>query len=220
MYNGVKMKSLIIKADKKSIKKAYDLLNKSLKKGDIILTGPIPNNFFFKYFNFISMISRKVLRGITHSCLYLGNGYVFDIDHKIIRNGDDMEKITLKKLIQNKINHFGGVIIYVVQPKLYTLKNRNLVVKETVNNFLKKSKFIAFSYFESLKAGFRFFFERHKFYKKENLNFQKKWNCSHIVAHILKKSGTPIGKRVSYTFVPCTFVFSRHFKVKQKVILK
>ena len=213
------MKGIVIKKDNKAVEKANLLLKKSLRKGDIILTGPIPKNFFFKYFNLICIVTRKVLRGITHSCLYLGGGYVFEIDHKIIRKGNDMEKITLKKLIKNKVENFGGVIIWVVQPKRYTLKHRNLVVKETINNFLNKSKYIAFSYFESIKVGMRFFFQRNK-YVKEELKFREKWNCSHLVAYILKKSRVPIGKRTSYTFLPCTFVFSKHFKVKKKVILK
>lgn len=215
------MKSIFIKVNsKRAIERAVISLKKSLRKGDIILTGPIAKNFFFKYFNVIARFSKIVLRGITHSCMYLGKGYVFDIDHKFIRKGNDIEKITLKKLITNKINNFGGLTIYAVQPRDYKNKNRNLVVKEITSNFLKKSRHLAFSYFEAGKAAFRYFFQRSKFYKNEDLSFQKNWNCSHIVAHILKRANTPIGKRTSYTFVPCTFVFSRYFKVKSKVILK
>src|SRR3989344_285745 len=200
------MKSIFIKINsKRAIDKAVTSLKKSLKKGDIILTGPIAKNFFFKYFNIIARFSKIVLRGITHSCLYLGKG-------------NDFERITLKQLITNKINNFGGLTIYAVQPRDYKNKHRNLVIKEITNNFLKKSKHLAFSYFEAAKTTFRYLFQKSKFYKNEDLSFQKKWNCSHIVAHILKKANAPIGKRTSYTFVPCTFVFSRYFKVKSKVI--
>ena len=215
------MKSIFIKINsKRAIDKAVASLKKSLKKGDIILTGPIAKNFFFKYFNIIARFSKIVLRGITHSCLYLGKGYVFEIDYKFIRKGNDIERITLKQLITNKINSFGGLTIYAVQPRDYKNKHRNLVIKEITDNFLKKSRHLAFSYFEAAKTTFRYLFQKSKFYKNEDLSFQKKWNCSHIVAHILKKANAPIGKRTSYTFVPCTFVFSRYFKVKSKVILK
>ena len=206
--------------DKKAIEKATALLKRKLRKGDIILTGPIPKNFIFKYFNFVSMISRKILRGITHSCIYLGEGDVFEINYKIMKSGGAIEKMTLKKLIKNKLEHFGGVIIYIVQPKQYTNKHRNLVKLEAVNNFLKKSKQRTFSYLESFKTGFKFLFDRKDFYKEDNLNYGGKWHCSNIVAFILKKSKVPIGKRAYHTFVPCTFVFSKHFRVKEKIILK
>lgn len=213
------MKVIVLKNNKKSIEKATRILTRSLKKGDIILSGPIPKNTWTRFFNIILMITRKVLRGITHACLYLGNNKVLDIDQKITEKGNDIFRISIKGFIKRKISQFGGVMIYVVQPKKYKNKYRKLVVAEAIKNFFKKSKNLKHSYFESLKVGLRFLFKNPRKYK-ENLVYRKHWTCGHFVAYIFKKSGVDIGRRASYMFLPTTFAFSKHFKVKRKIILK
>jgi hypothetical protein len=41
-----------------------------------------------------------------------------------------------------------------------------------------------------------------------------------MVAYLLKKSGTEIGKRATYTFVPPMFIKSKYFKIKRKVCIE
>jgi hypothetical protein len=146
---------------------------------------------------------------------------IFDMDHKIIESGNDFFKINVKNFIKRKIRQFGGVAIYVTQPKIYKERNRRLVILEAVKNFINRSKHLKHSYLETIKVGLRFIFKRNKKYKEDLDVIEKRyWTCAHVIAYIFKKSEVDIGKRTSYTFVPCMFAFNKEFKIKQKIILK
>jgi hypothetical protein len=217
-----KMKLVVVKKDdKKAVDKAAKILAKKLHKGDIILTGPISENFFAKYLHVTLILSKRLLRGITHSCIYLGNNQVLDIEYKMIRSTNTTEKITLQKLIKLKTDEFGGVIVYVVSPTMYTAYQRKMVVEESKKSFLSGRK-ISHTPMGSLILGWRYMFQRKGFYAKhkEDLTFGTDWTCSHMVAHILKKKGVKIGNRASYTFVPPIFAASKHFRIKGKVMVK
>ena len=215
------MKTILIKEyrnEKEAIKHASTILKKTLKKGDVILTKPRLNNIKLKIMHFPSFVISKLSRGFTHSCLYLGKGYVLEIGGRF--TDTKIKKFKLESLLKSKINLFKGITVYVVQPRYYERKHRNLVFKIAVNNFLKKSKYLVFSYRELFKLWLKFIFNYNKFGKKEKLYFKKKWNCSELVAYTLKKAGIKIGTRKTMFFLPSTFVFSKHFKTKKKVILK
>ena len=135
------------------------------------------------------MITRKVSwGGITHCCLYLGDNMIFDMDHKIVEDGNDFFKVNVKNFIKRKIRQFGGVTIYVVQPRMYNKKSRKLVVLEAIKNFINKNKILRHSYLETIKVGLRFIFKRNKKYE-ENLSLINKrhWTCAHVIAYIFKK---------------------------------
>ncbi len=215
------MKSIVIKKEgneNKYISRASKILKNTLKRGDIILTRPRLNNIKLKIRHFPSFIISKLSRGITHSCLYLGDGYVLEIGARF--NDSKIKKIKIEELLRSKIDLFKGVTVYVVQPKYYKTQDRNLVLKIAINNFLKKSKFIAFSYLNMAKVWGRLIFKKNKFSKKEILKFKSDWNCSELTAFILKKAGIKIGNRKTKFFLPSTFIFSRHFKSKRKIVLK
>jgi hypothetical protein len=214
------MRGITIRAgDEMAIDKAAHVLEQNLIKGDIILTGPIPLNIKTRFLNIVSIISRKVLRGITHACLYLGDGYVLDIDGKIIRPGYEIEKITLKQLVYNKVNNFGGVNMYIVAHKKYSSHRREKVIKESISGYLRNRHRIKLSYFKSMLTGLRYVFLRRRHYP-EDLSYKKDISCAEMIARILKRSGIPIGKRASYTYVPPMFLFSRYFKTKEKIIVR
>src|SRR3989344_4493192 len=216
------MKTIVIKNkgnENAAIKKAAEILKETLKKGDVILTKPRLNNIKLKIRNFPSLIIGAFTRGVTHSCLYLGNGKVLEIGSKFYDKS--IKKISLERLLSRKYASFRGLTIYVVQPKYYKTKHRNLVFKIAVNNFLKKSKELTFSYLKIFKEVIKAAFHNSKISRrKEKLTFKKVWNCSDLVAYVLKKSGAKIGKRRTRFFAPSTFLFSKHFKTKKKVVLK
>lgn len=217
---GVKMKIVQLKKDDpESIENAAKILRQSLIAGDVILSAPIPKNFFNKYVNIAIIIIRRYSRGITHSCLYLGNNQVLDIDYKIIRPGPAIEKIALETLLKNKIDFYGGVIVYVVKPKHYNKKNRMAAVKHSFDDFLKNQHKITHGLFGTVKLALRYRFRNNKKYP-EDFRMVEDWTCTHMVAHILKRSGAKIGRRASYTFIPMTFLFSKNFKTKSKLILQ
>ena len=215
------MKAVVIerKEDNDSyIKRASQMLKSSLKKGDVNVTKPRLNNIKLKIMHFPSFIISKLSRGITHSCLYLGNGNVLEIGTTL--TDSKIKKLSLESLLKSKMRLFGGVTVYAIQPKYYKLKHRERAVKLAVNNFLKRSKEVVFSHFNMLKLGLGLILKRNKFSGKELLKFKRDWNCSELTAHILKKANIKIGKRRAKFFLPSTFVFSKHFKTKKKVILK
>ena len=215
------MKSIILKKYKSkndAIAYAVTILKKTLKKGDIILTKPRLNKIKLKIMHFPSFIIGKLSRGITHSCLYLGKGNVLEIGNTIY--DWKIKKISLDNLIKSKIKLFKGVTIYVVQPKHYKIKHRNLVLDVAINHFLKKSKFLVFSYWNMIKVWLKLIFKTHKFSQKEKLIFKEDWNCSELIAYVLKKANIKIGKRKTKFFLPSSFLFSKHFKTKKKLTLK
>ncbi|MEK6835601.1 MAG: hypothetical protein AABX55_01105 [Nanoarchaeota archaeon] len=215
------MKAIVIKKganEDKAIIKASKILKKTLKKGDIILTSPRLNNIKLKVMHLPSFIISKLSRGITHSCLYLGKGNILEIGHTLYDS--KIKKIKIEDLLKNKIGMFRGITVYVVQPKYYKPKHRNLVLKVAINNFLNKSKSLAFSYRNMFYLWMKLIFKKNKFSKKEKLHFKKNWNCSELTAYILKKAGIKIGTRKTIFFLPSTFIFSKHFKAKKKIILK
>lgn len=215
------MKAIVIKNnsnEEKSIKEAVLILKKTLKKGDIILTKPRLNNIKLKIRNFPSLLIGALTKGITHSCIYLGNGNVLEIGTKFYDK--KIKKMGLERLLKLKYASFKGLTVYVVQPKYYNEKHRKKVFKIAINNFLRKSKKLTFSYFSIFKIAVKVQLTRNKFMKREKLDFKKVWNCADLVAYVLKKAGAKIGHRKTKFFAPSTFLFSRHFKTKKKVILK
>ena len=215
------MNSILIKKFKnknEAIKKAVNLLKTKLKKGDIILTSPKFSNIRLKLMNLTSYIISKFSRGITHSCIYLGKNQVLDINFRF--KGRDIQILTLKQLLKRKIISFKELKVYVVQPKKYKNYHRDIVLQESKNTFLRKSKNIIFSTASIFNIMFILLFNKSLFYKKEKAGYKNKWHCSNLVAYILKKSGVPIWKSATSTFIPSTFIFSRYFKIKKKIILK
>ncbi len=93
-----------------------------------------------------------------------------------------------------------------------------MVIRESKSMFGYGTKH-THSAFESMKLFLRYVLFRNKKYK-EDLNYRTTWTCSSMVAHVFKKTGVRIGKRASYMFVPSTFLFSRHFRVKSKVVIR
>ena len=214
------MKALIIRTESRdAVDKAVDSLRRSLRPGDIILSGPIPKNVSTKYLNVVLMLTSRILKGITHSCMYVGDGKILDIDYKIIRSGTHIEELTLKQFVEGKIGMFGGVRIYAVKPRHYSRLQRRLAVTESRENFIAKSKELTHTLKGTAILGFRYVFRKNTHYK-EDLSFRTDWTCSYMVAHILKKANVNIGKRASYTFVPSMFAYSRYFKVEKKIVLK
>lgn len=211
-------KFTICSTDEQSIEKVTARLQKVLKKGDIILSGAIPRNFSTRFVNVIIHVTLKVLRHVTHSCIYVGDGKILDIDYKILAQGTDIELVTIKEFVSRKISDFGGVTIYVVAPKNYTNKQRQMVVEESMNNFFKKRSKLTHTYMGSIQLGMRYVLFRNKKYR-EDLRFKNDWTCSTMVAYILKKCGVRIGKRASYTFVPPMFLFSKKFRTKSKIVM-
>ena len=210
----------IRKKDEKALVKAERNMSKYLRTGDIIVTGPAAENIGSIFRDVVVLITRRTFRGVTHSCIYLGKGYLLDIDFNPLERDSNVKMLSLKKFLKTKLNHYGSLAVYTVKPRYYTKYRRSLVVKESMDTFLNgDKKNHRHSAVESLKLFFRFLFMRHKNYK-EDLKSRTSWTCSHLVAHVFKKTGTRIGKRASYTFNPCTFLFSRYFKVKNKVIIK
>ena len=216
------MKTIVIKNndnERAAIRQTTEILEENLKKGDVILIKPRLRNIRLKIRNFPSFIIGAFTRGITHSCLYLGKGKVLEIGTKFYDKG--IKKISLEKLLRIKYASFRGLTIYIVKPKYYKTKHRNLVFKIAINNFLKKSKELTFSYIKIFKEVIKAAFHNSKISRrKEKLTFKKVWNCSDLVAYVLKKSGAKIGKRRTKFFAPSTFLFSKHFKTKKKVVLK
>ena len=203
------MKTILIKKYKnedEAINRASTILKKTLKKGDVILTKPRLNNIRLKIRHFPSFVLSKFSRGFTHSCLYLGEGYVLEIGSRF--TDTKIKKFKLESLLKSKIDFFKGITVYVVQPKYYKYKHRNLVFKIAINSFLKKSKDLVFSYWELFKLWLKLIFNYNKFSKKEKLYFKEGWNCSELVAYTLKKAGVKIGTRKTMFFLPSTFVFS------------
>ena len=131
-----------------------------------------------------------------------------------------VKRFRLESLLKSKIGMFKGVTVYVTQPKYYKERHRRLVSKVAIENFLKKSKIIVFSYWNMFKLWMRLILNKNKFAKKELLKFKEDWNCSELIAFVLKKAGIKVGARKTKFFLPSTFVFSKHFKVKKKLILK
>ncbi|MEK6834793.1 MAG: hypothetical protein AABX61_00840 [Nanoarchaeota archaeon] len=215
------MKSILIrkfKTREDAIKKAAQILREKLKPGDIILTSPRLNNIKLKIRYFSSYLIGKLSRGITHSCLYIGNNRLMDMDIRL--RGKAIQNITLEQLLKKKIDRFKGIKVYVVQPKRYKKWHRDIVLKESINNFINKSKDIIFSVKELSRMFFILTFKKSETYKKDTKNLVKRWHCSNLVAYILRKSGVNIGNRASNSFIPSTFVFSKHFKVKKKIVIK
>ena len=208
----------IPKDKEKYLIRAKKTLLRSLEKGDIILTAPIPKTFVAGFSDLVVLITRKTFRGITHSCIYLGNGKILDIDFNPLERESNVKKLKLEKFLSNKIKYFGGVSIYVVKPRYYSKYKRELVVQESLKT-LSNNQNHRHSAIESLKLFFRHVFNRRGKYK-ENLNYTTNWTCSYLVAHMMKKSGTKIGRRASYMFTPATFAFSKYFHVKDKVVIK
>ncbi len=187
-----------------------------LKKGDIMLIGPKLNSINLKIKNFTSYIISKLCRGITHSCIYMGKDNVFDMDFRLIGKG--IRKIKLSRLLKEKIAKFKEINVYIVEPKIYERHHRINVLREAINNFLRKKRDISFSYTGILKILFVIMlFNKSYFYRKEKLQYKKEWYCSNLVAYILKKAKVPIGKRATSTFTPSTFAFSRYFKIKKRI---
>ena len=202
----------------KSIKKAVLILKNSLKKGDIIITKPRLSNIKLKILHFPSFIISKLSRGITHSCLYLGDENILEIGHTIL--DPDIQKISIEEFLKCKIRLFSGVTVYILHPKNYKIHQRNLVLKIAVDEFLKRSKSLVFSYLNMFHVAFNLLFKKKVYIKKEILLFKKDWNCSELISYTLKKAGIKIGKRRTSLFLPSTFIFSNHFKIKKKLILK
>ena len=206
--------NLYLKLNK--IKKIRSIIK--LKKGDIVLIGPRFNSITLKVKNFSSYIISKLCRGITHSCIYMGKDNIFDMDFRLIGKG--IRKIKLNKLIKEKISKFKEINVYIVEPKIYQRRHRINVLREAINNFLMKKKEISFSYTGILKILFvTLLLNKSYFYKKEKLQYKKEWYCSNLVAYILRKAKVPIGKRATSTFMPNTFAFSRHFKIKKRITI-
>ncbi|HIH31936.1 TPA: hypothetical protein HA235_04465 [Candidatus Woesearchaeota archaeon] len=201
------------------IERAVNHLRKILKPGDIVLTGPIPNNILSKYLHITLIVSNKILRGITHSCIYLGDDKILDIDYKIMRPGNAVEALTLKEFISGKIDYFGGLSLYVVKPKQYSRLQRRMVIQESREKFISTKRKLTHTLRGSLVVGFRYIFFRKSLYK-EDLTFQDDWTCGHMVAYILKRANVDIGKRATYTFVPPMFTHNKHFIVDSKIIMK
>jgi hypothetical protein len=213
------IKSVYIKvADEHAIEKAVSSLNKVLTPGDIILSGPVSKNVLSRYFHVTLILARRILKGVTHSCLYLGDGKILDIDYKILRSGSHIEEVTLADFVRSKIDFFGGVMIYVVNPKHYSKIQRKMAIHESRIHFIKRSKQLSHTLWGSFVVGFRYVFFR-KFKSKEDLSFRNDWTCGHMVAYIMKKSKVDIGKRASYTFVPPMFLFNKNFHTKSKIIM-
>ncbi len=144
---------------------------------------------------------------------------VLDIDAKIIRPGYEIEKITLRQLIQNKVNNFGGVRIYVVTHRFYKKASRERVVAESIRGYFDKRDRINHSYVKSFVVGIRYLFMRRKHYL-EDLSFKGRVSCSEMVAQTMKRAGMRIGRKASYNFVPSQFLFSKYFKVKGKISVR
>lgn len=205
--------------DKDSIDKVVASLRKTLRPGDIILSGPSSNTIFTRYIHLTLILTKRIMRGITHSCMYLGDDKILDIDYKIIRSGTHVEETTLKQFVEDKLGFFGGVMIYVVTPKHYSRIQRRLAVAESRERFLTENKRLTHTLWGSVVVGWRYvFFRRSKYV--EDLTFRKDWTCGHMVAYILKKSNVDIGKRASYTFVPPMFAYSKYFRIEKKIVLK
>jgi len=214
------MKKITIRAGRESsISEAVYILKGVLKPGDIILTGPASKNSLIRFIDVTVLIVKHVLRGITHSCVYLGDERVLDIDYKPLDRSNEVEEKTLEGLIRSKIEFFGSIKIYVVSPKTYTRKQRKIVVQESMDRFIKNRKTLNHTYTGCLTLGMRYIFFRNKRYK-EDMSFKKSWTCGEMVAYLLKKSGTEIGKRATYTFVPPMFIKSKYFKIKRKVCIE
>lgn len=201
-----------------AVERAVQSLKNILKPGDIILSGPIPKNFLSKYFHIILIVSRRILKGVTHSCLYLGNDKILDIDYKILRAGKYVEEVTLTEFVKGKLDYFGGLMIYVVKPKHYSKIQRRMAIHESKIHFIRQNKQLSHTLWGSLVVGFRYVFQRHSRFK-EDLSFRNDWTCGHMVAYIMKKSKVNIGKRASYTFVPPMFLFNKHFRTKSKIVM-
>ena len=211
------MKNVIIRdTTEKDIDEAARHLLSELQPGDIILSGPIPTKIKAKYINVISIFVRNVFKGITHSCIYMGRGRIIDIDLHLTQR-EDVEVLSLRQFLRNKIDSFGGVRVYVVTPKNYRKAQRRLAILES-NNFNRKKAYLRYTYIGSVLTAWRYIFRRRKIYK-EDLSFRNNWTCGEMVAYILKRAGTPIGKKASYTFVPPMFVNKKYFHVKKKVCL-
>ena len=214
------MRTVTIRVRRKdAVDRAVRFLKRSLKKGDIILTGPVPRNILTRYFHITLKLTTRLLKGVTHSCLYLGNGKILDIDYKILRSGAHIEEVTLREFVQGKLSYFGGVRIYVVKPKHYSRYQRRLAVAESRKSFIAKNKELTHTLWGSIVVGFRYIFYR-RFKYKEDLSFRKDWTCGHMVAYLMKKSNVDIGRRASYTFLPVNFLYSNYFKVERKIEIK
>src|SRR3989344_7509252 len=215
------MKSILIRdfnSQDEAIRKAIQILKKNLNKGDIILTSPRFKNIKLKIMNLPSYIISTLSRGITHSCVYLGKNEVLDIDFRF--RGKDVQRLKLKELLKRKINRFKGIKVYVVQPKKYKSSHRAIVLKKAINEFLIKGKAKLYYYTELFKIFFKLKIMGHKFYRKQKPIYNYKWHCGNLVAYLLKIANVPIGKRAFSTYIPSTFIFSRHFKIKKKVVIK
>lgn len=214
------MRTLRLRAgDKDSVEKAVKSLKRILKPGDVILTSPIRKNIMSRYFHITLMLTKRVLKSVTHSCIYLGNDMLLDIDYKIVRPGGSVEELTLRDFISGKLHYFGGVSIYVVSPKQYSIVQRRIAVQESREKFIANRKKLSLSIWESFLVGFRYVFYRKSRYK-EDLSFRNDWTCGHMVAYILKSAKVDIGKRASYTFVPPMFLYSKNFQTKSKIVMK
>jgi hypothetical protein len=210
---------IYIKAhEKDAVERAVHSLKNVLKPGDIILSGPIPKNILSKYFHITLILARRILKGVTHSCLYLGDDKILDIDYKILRSGQQIEEVTLTEFVKGKLDYFGGVLIYVVKPKHYSKIQRNMAIQESRMNFIRKSEQLSHTLWGSLVVGFRYVFQRRSRFK-EDMSFRNDWTCGHMVAYIMKKSNVNIGTRASYTFVPPMFLFNKHFMTKSKIVM-
>jgi hypothetical protein len=214
------MKKFTLKTDSdESLELASLSLRQQLKPGDIILSGPILKNLKTKFVDIALLVTRRVLRGITHSCVYIGDGKILDIDYKPLDRGNEIGSVTVEEFVKGKLDYYGGVKIYVVRPRKYTAKHRRLVVKESVENFLRNRSRLNHTYIGSLRLGFRYIFFRNKNYK-EDMSFKKSWTCGEMVAYLMKNAGAKIGKRATYTFVPPMFLSNKHFKVKSRLVMK
>jgi hypothetical protein len=204
--------------DPRRLDRAVKTLRRRLRKGDIILTGPIPRNFKTRFLNVVLMITRRVFRGITHACLYLGDDYILDIDYHLIERDRQVVRLSIHDFIKYRMDNFGGMMIYVVRPRVYYRSTIAAVVREANEVFVKNSRDLRHSYIGSIRAGWHYLVVGAKNYK-EDLRFHKVWHCGEMVAHILKKANTPIGKRACFMFMPITYARSKHFKVQSKIIL-
>ncbi|MGV8150918.1 MAG: hypothetical protein ACP5NV_04270 [Candidatus Woesearchaeota archaeon] len=214
------MKVLTINTeDTRAVDKVVESLKETLKPGDIILTGPIPKNILTKYFHVTLIIANKMLKGLTHSCLYLGNDKILDIDYKILRSGTHIEELSIKTFVQGKLDYFGGVKIYVVKPARYSNIQRRIAIAQSRKLFIANNDKLTHTLWGSLVVGFRYMFQRKSKFK-EDMSFRKAWTCGHMVAYLMKKSKVNIGQRATYTFVPPIFVHSKHFRTQKIILLK
>ena len=215
------MKSILIRdfnSQDEAVRKAIQILKKNLNKGDIILTSPRFKNIRLKIMNLPSYIISTLSRGITHSCIYLGKNEVLDVDFRLM--GKDVQKVNLEELLRKKISRFKGIKIYVVQPKKYKKSHRAIVLKRAIDEFIVKGKIKLYYYTELFKIFFKLKINGHKSFRKQKPIYNYKWHCSNLVAYLLKNANVPIGKRAFSTYIPSTFLFSRHFKIKKKVVIK